>query len=279
MADDDEFTHFDDLRVIKKHIQRLVEADVEDHLADMARDFNRRQPRDSLISLKMDVPRRARSRIARPLVIRQDLMRNVDCTLCGRHYAVYAIALYCPDCGAPNLLRHFDRELSLIDSQIALTENGSNDMDKELAYRLLGNAHEDVLTAFEAALKVAFRQIADLKAEDGASASPPPTPNAFQNINKGRTAYKALGINLFECLDESQLKALSEHVQRRHVIGHNLGVADDLFTKHTDSGRVGQTVSIVADDVRAFGELCRLVIEQVDQSLVWDEVEFESEPG
>lgn len=275
MADDEEFTHFDDLRVIKKHIQRLVEADIEDHLADMARDFNRRQPRDALISLKMDVPRRARSQTHRPLAIRQDLMRNVDCTLCGRHYAVYAIALYCPDCGAPNLLRHFDRELSLIDAQITLAESDTGELDKELAYRLLGNAHEDVLTAFEAALKVAFRQLALMHTDHGAEPPSPPTPNTFQNIRKGSAAYRSIGLELFACLDESELSALSDHVQRRHVIGHNLGIADDLFTKLTDSGRIGQTVSIIADDIRAFGELCRRVIEHVEQTLEWDEVEFE----
>ncbi len=101
MADDEEFTHFDDLRVIKQHIERLVTADVEDHLADMARDFNRSQPRNLFIKLSMDVPRKARIRTHRPLAIRQDLMRNVDCPLCGRDYAVYAIAVYVLTAGHP----------------------------------------------------------------------------------------------------------------------------------------------------------------------------------
>ncbi|MEO1326524.1 MAG: hypothetical protein AAFV47_07655 [Pseudomonadota bacterium] len=274
MADDEEFTHFDDLRVIKEHIQRLAAADVEDHLAEMAKDFNRRQPRNSLISLSMDVPRQARSRVARPLAIRQDLMRNVDCTLCGRHYAVYAIALYCPDCGAPNLLRHFDRELGLIDAQIALVDASEGEMDKELAYRLLGNAHEDVLTAFEAALKVAYLQIASMRTADSETPPLPAAPNAFQNMKKGSAAFKQLGIDLYGGLDDEQRKGLSDHVQRRHVIGHNLGIADDLFQKLTDSGEVGRTVSIVADDIRAFGGLCRLVIEDVERHLAY-EAEFD----
>lgn len=277
MADDEEFTHFDDLRVIKEHIERLVAADVEDHLADMARDFNRRQPRNSLFNISMNVPRRARSRTHRPLAIRQDLMRNIDCSYCGRNYAVYAIAVYCPDCGAPNLLRHFERELGLIEAQIALVESNEGDRERELDYRLLGNAHEDVLTAFEAALKVAFRQLAAMQPEEGDELPSPPTPNAFQNIKKGAKTYKRIGIELYECLDEAQLKSLSDHVQRRHVIGHNLGIADDLFTQLTDSGRVGQTVSIIADDVRAFGGLCRRVVEFVDQCLAWDELAYETE--
>ena len=32
------------------------------------------------------------------------------CDHCGRDYGVFAIGLFCPDCGAPNLRLHFARE-------------------------------------------------------------------------------------------------------------------------------------------------------------------------
>ncbi len=163
----------------------------------------------------------------------------------------------------------------MIESQIALVESNDGDREKELDYRLLGNAHEDVLTAFEAALKVAFRQLAAMKTDDGDEPPSPPTPNVFQNIIKGAKTYRRIGIELYESLDDIQLKSLSDHVQRRHVIGHNLGIADDLFTQHTDSGRVGQTVSIVAEDIRAFGGLCRQVVKHVDQCLAWTDVTYD----
>lgn len=60
---------------------------------------------------------------------------------------MFAIALFCPDCGAPNLALHFARETELVGQQVDLAESQDR---QELAYRLLGNAHEDVLTAFEA---------------------------------------------------------------------------------------------------------------------------------
>ena len=41
MDDDDAFVHFDDIRVIKKRIEQLAAADVQDHIADMAQGSGR----------------------------------------------------------------------------------------------------------------------------------------------------------------------------------------------------------------------------------------------
>ena len=56
---------------------------------------------------------------------------------------------FCPDCGAPNIHLHFAREVVLVREQVELAVSLASDQ-RELAYRLMGNAHEDVLTAFEA---------------------------------------------------------------------------------------------------------------------------------
>jgi len=44
-------------------------------------------------------------------------------------------ALYCPDCGAPNVRLHFTREAELVRAQVDLADGVDGD---ELAYRLLG---------------------------------------------------------------------------------------------------------------------------------------------
>lgn len=104
MAPDQEFIHLDDIEAIKKQIIWEAGADVQDYLADMARGFNRRQPSRCFITIKMEAKATPRPR---PLAIRTDLLRELDCNICQRPYAVYAIALFCPDCGAPNLALHF----------------------------------------------------------------------------------------------------------------------------------------------------------------------------
>lgn len=120
----------------------------------MARDFNRSMPRGGFISMRMDVRERPR---AQPTAWREDLLRDLVCDQCARRYGVYAIAVFCPDCAAPNLGTHFKREVELVTKQVELAGDVREERDRELAYRLLGNAHEDVLTAFETYLKTTHR--------------------------------------------------------------------------------------------------------------------------
>ena len=83
--------------------------------------------------------------------------KRMTCDICHRSYGVYAASLFCPDCGGRNIHVHFRREIQLIGQQIDLARKIGEDGDRKLAYRLLCNAHEDVLTAFEAYHKVIYR--------------------------------------------------------------------------------------------------------------------------
>jgi hypothetical protein len=99
MAPDHQFIHFDDIEAIKRQIIWEARADVQDWLAEFAKDFNRRQLHGRFITMRAEYKP---SQEPRPLAIREDLLRDLVCNICGRSYAVYAIALFCPDCGSPN---------------------------------------------------------------------------------------------------------------------------------------------------------------------------------
>jgi hypothetical protein len=58
--------------------------------------------------------------------------------------------------GAPSLAVHFRRECELIEQRIELARAAEN---PELSFRLLGNAHEDVVTALETYLKTVYRYL------------------------------------------------------------------------------------------------------------------------
>jgi len=57
----------------------------------------------------------------------------LSATICGRDYGVYAIGLFCPDCGAPNLRLHFERERQLVNAQVEIAEAQDEGL-AELAY-------------------------------------------------------------------------------------------------------------------------------------------------
>jgi hypothetical protein len=267
IGDDDEFVHADDIEAIKKYVLWMAENDVNALLGDWAKDFNRRQPRGGFISMKMEhKPRRS----PKPLTIREDLLRSLECEVCAREYGVYTLALFCPDCGAPNVALHFRREISLIGEQITLADDLDQKGNSELAYRLMGNAHEDVLTAFEATLKSVHAQLVRTHLPDqvGQLIGKKAVGNAFQNVERGRKLFARLGIDPFDVLDEAGIKHIQLNAEKRHVLGHNLGMADDHYASFAEDLEPGETVTLIGDDIRRFADLCLSVVARLEDSLL-----------
>jgi hypothetical protein len=232
--------------------------DVQDAVAEMLKNaFKSSSSSTSFIKVKTSIQRGAPK--PKPRFARQDLMRELICDHCGRDYCVFAIGLFCPDCGAPNLRLHFVRETELVSDQVSLAEEISVDKE-ELAYRLLGNAHEDVLTAHEATLKAVY-----LHGKSLAGTSPlPKVGNDFQNVEKALKRFEELGLNPFDGLTTDEMDVLQLNIQKRHVIGHNLGVVDSKFATHASDAKIGETVNLVGEDIREFATISQKVIDNLD---------------
>lgn len=256
--DDDAFTHPADVEAAKATIAHAAAADMQAAVREMFSGLARKHKSITFESS----PTRSKPK---PRFRRKDLMRDLVCDHCGRDYGVYAISLFCPDCGAPNLALHFAREVELVNAQVDLAEALDEELE-ELAYRLLGNAHEDVLTAFEATLKVAYRHGVSQR-EEGASAVKP-VKNDFQNVGKGRERYALFGFDPFASLSAADLKILELNIQKRHVIGHNLGVIDEKFAELAEGAKIGETLALIGDDIRSFASVAQKVITVIDDWLV-----------
>ena len=268
-ASDDEFVFRGDIEAAKKYIEWAVKQDVGDHLEKITHDFNRKmqQAGGGLFSMKMDIKR---SRQSRPFVWREDLLRNLICDICRRRYGVYAIALFCPDCGARNLHVHFQREVELLNQQIDLAKKVGHEANPELAYRLLGNAHEDVLTAFETYLKTIYRFMVKrrLPKEAEGLCSKKAIGNHFQNIERGQKLFAKTSIDPYKNLSEADLNFLRLNIEKRHVLGHNLGLADEAYVEVAQTEQPGQTVTLLAEEITCFAEICRVVVQYIEGQIV-----------
>lgn len=255
VADDDAYVHPDDVKAALEMVAHDATEDLKEAVTQMFKDaFKSSSSRSGFKFTPSASPSKPKPRFAR-----QDLMRELVCDHCGRDYGVFAIGLFCPDCGAPNLRLHFARETELVDDQVSLAE-AIGEEKNELAYRLLGNAHEDVLTAFEATLKSVY-----LYGKAQASVNPlPKVGNDFQNIEKATKRFAELGLNPFATLGDSETAALGLNIQKRHIIGHNLGVVDDKFATHANDAKVGETVHLVGEDIRQFAAISQKVIDALD---------------
>lgn len=259
--DDDNFVHPDDREAALEIVKHAAMRDVQDMIHKAFSGFNRRSSGRG--GFRMETKYTPGHRKPAPRFARRDLMRELVCDHCGRDYAVFAIGLFCCDCGAPNLRLHFAREIELVRKQVELASAQTG--QEELVYRLLGNAHEDVLTAFEATLKAVYLYGMAFRGKTADDFKP--IGNDFQNVERGQRRYADLGFDPYAVLDGKALASLKLNIQKRHIIGHNLGVMDAKFVAHDDKAKVGETVRLVADDVIAFADSCQRVVEALDEWL------------
>ena len=264
---DDAFNYEGDIIAIKEYIQWAVGRDVGDHIDQLARKFNRSVAKSGFLSIKMTT-RHTREPEPRPW--REDLIRDLACQSCGRQYGVYAIALFCPDCASKNLSVHFEREIELIIQQVDLAEQMATAGNQELSFRLLGNAHEDVLTAFETYQKTFYRfMLPSILSKERAAAlgTKATIGNRFQNPNRARELYENLDLDPFTVLTEDQLRDLDIYIGKRHVIGHNLSLADEAYSGMDVPDQPGTAIQLLADDVSAFAQIARTIVLELERMI------------
>jgi hypothetical protein len=264
-AYDAEFNYGDDIEAVQESIEWAASRDISDYMEELTKDFNRSQPSGGWLSVKMDSKPDS---TPEPRAWREDLIRNLACDVCGREYGVYAIALFCPDCGSRNLHVHFEREIEIVLQQIDLAEQVSEDGNRELSYRLLGNAHEDVVTAFETYQKAFFRY-AVRQSHDGGQAERMISKRAigsrFQNLMKAKDLYKNLSLDPFSVLTPDELELMRLNIEKRHVIGHNLSIADEAYCHTEQREKPGTTVEILADEVSEFAKTAQKVVVELER--------------
>lgn len=262
IASDEDFLHPDDKKAALKIVEDAAMRDVQEAFSSIFKGFNNRSSGKGFLTIKTSYKPTAPR--PKPRFARRDLLRELVCDHCSRDYGVFAISLFCHDCGAPNLHLHFAREVELVRKQVDLATAQSEE-EAELSYRLLGNAHEDVLTAFEATQKAVYlygKVQTKTKPEDMK-----PVGNDFQNVERAQKRFAELGLDPYASLAPDALATLKLNIQKRHIIGHNLGVMDEKFASHSQEARVGETVRLVASDVIAFAESCQHIINGLDNWL------------
>ena len=90
MADDNDFTHPDDIAAVKEVVARAVYADAADAIHGMFDDLARKFSGNKFLTIKTG-PRPSPK--PAPRFARSDLLRELVCDECGRDYGVYAISL------------------------------------------------------------------------------------------------------------------------------------------------------------------------------------------
>lgn len=88
--------------------------------------------------------------------------------------------------------------------------------------------------------------------------------NDFQNLELAIARFAELGLDPFDGLGARDFAILELNIQKRHVIGHNLGVVDDRFAQVAQDAKLGETVLLVGEEIRTFAILAQSVVDRLD---------------
>jgi hypothetical protein len=259
-ADDDYFRHPDDRHYLERRTKHEAGRFVEEIMDHALRDFERslkRSLRGGAIQIKMKKPQRRLLSHSRPIPPRrQDLLRNVACNICQREYGVFALALFCPDCGSPHLSVHLQRERDLAEQELASAEDLKSQGNREWAERRLANVHEDMVSVTEKFLRTIFEFVVQRRHDEvEAEKILKKVGTAFQNMARGKKLFESLDIDPFDGIAEEDLAFMQDMLSKRHIVTHNLGLADEKYVSQTGEGRPGRNVSVSVNNIQRYLDL------------------------
>ena len=175
-----------------------------------------------------------------PLPIRyyreKQLQTEVICDNCTLRYAIYGVFGWCPDCGAHNSLQILIKNLELARKELALAESA----DTELANHLIGDALENVVSAFDGfGREICLQKGIEIR---------------FQNIVVARRKVKeTFGFDFTDSLGSDEWDCAGRVFQKRHLLAHKMGVIDEEYLqKANDPGAIaGRKIHVSQDEVKS----------------------------
>ena len=238
----------------KAEALNVVKGEINNALRSGAQKFNRRQPRNSFISMSMEVKGGVQRTYTLPAKAAEVMQLEIQCESCSSRFAVIGSAYFCPACGVNSVVRTFDDSLRKIrakkDSEdvlrSALTESLGRDEAELICRSLRETCLTDGVTAFQKYCEGLYE----------AYGKPP--FNSFQRIEDGSNLWRdALGAGYEKWLSSSELDETKIQYQKRHLLAHQEGIVDERYVKNSGdaSYKVGQRLVVSTADVESLLKL------------------------
>lgn len=173
----------------------------------------------------------------------KQLETTLICEACTLRYAVYGAFAYCPDCGIRNSGQILVMNLDLARKELRLAEA----QDPELQRHLIEDALENAVSAFDGFGREAVRN-RGLVASDRAAGE----AISFQNLAKAATRLHDLfGFQLATSVSAADWQFALMAFQKRHVLGHRMGVVDEAYLRETldTTAVLGRRIPVAREEV------------------------------
>lgn len=191
----------------------------------------------------------------------KDLETHIECPQCTLKYAVYGIFAFCPDCGQHNSLQILKKNLEVATKMVKMAET----VDEDLAKKLIENALEDCVSAFDGF----GREVCRINASQ--SSSPEKVHKiSFQNLDTTKENMNThFGFDITQGVTSEEWNYAVICFQKRHLLTHKMGVIDDDYIRRSgdNATTVGHKVTITSNDVAALIPVIENLAEHIIESM------------
>ncbi|MCD6329968.1 MAG: hypothetical protein J7M10_06420 [Candidatus Cloacimonetes bacterium] len=178
----------------------------------------------------------------------KQLETKIECSKCGLKYTVYGVFAFCPDCGQHNSLQILNRSLEVVQKLLTISE----DAEPEIANKMIENALEDCVSAFDGFGRELFK-VSAKKASDEEKAK----KVSFQNIlGMQRKAIELFGIDPQNSLTRNEWDSTVMIFQKRHLLSHKMGVVDEEYIQKSQdrTARIRRKIKVSKEEVNSLCE-------------------------
>jgi hypothetical protein len=225
-----------------------VKASISGALRRDANQWNRRQKRNSFLSITMKVDSRPQH-VPLPPAAAEPMRLKITCPVCTCRYAVIGTAYFCPACGHNAADQQFAQSVTGIRQSLDAADAvrvaiADRDIAESTVRLIIENGLQNAVTAFQRCAEAIFSSL---------PTAPKARRNAFQNLSEGDQLWQsATGKGYADHLTPDELAALLRIFQQRHLLAHTQGIVDqDYVSKSGDTRyRPGQRIVIRPEAVR-----------------------------
>jgi hypothetical protein len=237
-------------RAAYAHVEKVLHRG----LKETAQDFNRRQPRNSFLTMRMDVRSSAPVHPLPPEAA--ELMRTeFTCPACSCRYRIVGSAYFCPACGHSSAEQTFEQSLARVRKTVDLFAELGASLDRDdaaiLRTQLLEGGLADLVTAFQRIAEVIFPRLPN-------AANVRLRRNVFQSLTEGSATWRDGGGRAFDAImTVDELAEMGKLFQQRHLLEHREGFVDQPYIDRSGDTEyaVGARLVIRETSVRRLADL------------------------
>lgn len=207
-----------------------------------------------------------------PILIQEDIRRDVICPFCGLDHTVYGLAFWCADCGKDIFITHVEKEFLVIEIMLSAIDKRREGLGIRVASRDMDNSLEDIVSIYEAVLKIIFRKYLLQLGKEPSEVDElifNVIRNQFQNIQSSQSLFlKYANLDILDALSDLDRKFILESFEKRHPITHNLGIIDRKYMFRVQSNEFeGREIQLTLVDLLQTEKLAKQILISLYQKL------------